>query len=95
MRKVNFKTLIATSLIMLALMVVGIGRGQAQNSMGSGGTGIYSFPAKVTFVGATQAENILNAHITFRLKDKGKFEQIVWINFPEDATLPEIAAMRL
>ena len=64
MRKVNFKTLIATSLIMLALMVVGIGRGQAQNSMGSGGTGIYSFPAKVTFVGATQAENILNAHIT-------------------------------
>lgn len=64
MRKANFKTLFAATLVVFALLA-GVQGGQAQTSISSvagAGDVLYS-PPKVTFVSSSQAEAILTAHI--------------------------------
>ena len=64
MRKANFKTLFAALLVVFTFLLAGMGTVQAQNSVSSGPTGgLYGFPAKVTFVGSTQAQSIVTAHL--------------------------------
>lgn len=63
MRKANLKTLLVASLALFAFLMVGVGKGQAQGSLSTGGTGIYAYPGKVTFVGSSEAEAILTSHV--------------------------------
>lgn len=62
MRKANFKTLLAATLVVFAFLL-GANRVQAQ-SVSTGATGgLYAYPAKVTFVSASEAEDILTVHV--------------------------------
>lgn len=63
MRKANFKTLLAATLVVLTFLLAGVGSVQAQTSVSTGATGLYSFPSKVTFVSSSEADAILTAQV--------------------------------
>ena len=65
MRKANFKTLLAATLVVLTFLLAGVGRVEAQASLSTGaGVGpLYAYPYHVTFVGSSQAESILTVQV--------------------------------
>ncbi len=65
MRKANFKTLLAATLVVLTFLLAGVGSVEAQSlstGVGSGG-GLYAYPAKTTFVSSSEADAILSAQV--------------------------------
>lgn len=64
MKKVSFKTLLATAMVMIAMMLAG-GKvsAQATTSAVQGGSLLFEYPAKTLFVSPSEAENILIAHV--------------------------------
>jgi hypothetical protein len=63
MRKANFKTLLVSALVMIAIMLVG-GKVGAQTALSTKAGGpLFEYPAKTSFVSSTEAEQILIAHV--------------------------------
>jgi len=64
MRKANFKTFLAGLLVAFAFLLAGVQSSYAQSTLSSKANGIYAPLGKFAFVSSTEAEGILESHIS-------------------------------